>query len=128
MTGLSVDANISASVDLFGKNVEDLQSGIMIANNAITGTLLYVDDYTGFSSSARLQKGNFLAIHANAPEGAVITVEVVGGESGPVTLDEDRIIVDRIASTTQKIKVTVSKSGHSRELVYSLAGLTLNES
>ncbi len=125
---LSIDADISASVDLLGKSVTDLQSNIAIANNAITGTLLYVDDYTGFSDDPAEQVGNYLALHVNAPEDATVTVEVVGGISGAVTLDNDRIIVDRIASTSQKIKVVMTLDGRQREQIYSLTGLTLNES
>lgn len=125
---MSIDAEISASVDLLGKSVTDLQSGIEIANGGISGTLLYVDDYTGFSSDPDEQVGNFLALHVNVPDDADVTVEVVGGTSGPALLDADRIIVDKIRSTTQKIKVVASMDGYGKELVYTLTGLTLNAS
>ena len=52
-----------------------------------------------------------------------IVVELIGGESGPSTLDEDGIIILRIANNEQKVKVTCG------DLVkeYSLSELTLQE-
>lgn len=128
---MSVDADISTSEDLFGKTVDELQSGVSVGTNAITGTLLYVDDYTGFSSKVEEQSGNYLALHCSVPlaSDATITVEVIGGTSGPATLDDDGLIVDRIANTSQKIKVVASKTGYeSVTKTFNLTGLTLNES
>ncbi len=123
---MSVDANIDASVDLFGKSVTDLQSGIVIGDDAITGTLNYVDDYTGFSSDTSLQAGNFIVIHAAVPgaSDATVTVQV----TNPVTLDSDGIAVLRIADkNSQTITVVASKSGYeSVTKVFSLSGLTVN--
>ena len=45
---LVADADIAASEDLFGKVVADLQEDVSIgSNNVISGTLHYVDGYTG---------------------------------------------------------------------------------
>lgn len=126
MTSLSIDADISASVDLLGKSVSNLQSNIAIANRAITGTLLYVDDYTDFSEDQEKQVGNYIALHVNAPEDATVAVTVNGGEV--VTVDDEMIAVCRITSTSQTIKVTGTLDGRQREQIYSLTGLTLNES
>ena len=126
---MSVDADISASEDLFGKSVDDLQTGITVGNNAITGTLKYVSDYTGFSGEVSEQSGNYLAIHSETDvEDTTITVEVVGGHSGPVTLGADGIIVDRIESTSQSIRVTASKEGYETTTkTFALTALTLQE-
>lgn len=125
---MTVDANISSSLDLLGKSVADLQSNIVVSSSAITGTLKHVTGYTGFSSKTEEQSGNYLATHSSVPgvSGVTITVEVIGGTSGPVTLDDDGIIVDKITSTSQKIKVTASKPGlTSVSKTYSLTGLIL---
>ena len=120
---LTVDSNISNSVDLFGKTVNDLQTGVTIGEDSITGTLLYVDDYTGFSSDPAMQSGNYIVIHCEVNDTTPITVEVVNGVSGPVTLDDDGIAVLRIADKdTQTIRVIsgdITKN-------YSLTGLVCN--
>ena len=124
---MSVDADISASEDLFGKTVSDLQENVSIGNGAITGTLKYVTGYTGFSSDTEMQSGNYLVIHAVDANADSVTVEVVGGTSGPRTLDSDGIIVLRIANKdTQTVRVISYKDGVSKDTkTYSLTGLTL---
>ena len=120
-TELTVDTDVSASEDLFGKTIDDLQTGVTIGEDSITGTLKFVDDYTGISSDPAMQSGNYLVIHCTVNDSTPITVEVVGGTSGPRTLDADGIIVLRIADKdTQSVRVvagTVTKT-------YSLTGLT----
>lgn len=57
---------------------------------------------------------------------AVVTVELVGGTKGPVTLDEDRNIVLLIKNKdTQSIKVTITHDKESITKTYGLSGLTL---
>lgn len=57
---------------------------------------------------------------------AVVTVELVGGTKGSVTLDEDRNIVLLIKNKdTQSIKVTITHDKESIEKTYGLSGLTL---
>ena len=128
MTGLSVDTSIGASVDLFGKTVFDLQDEIVIENNAISGTLKYVDDYTGFSGDVSLQSGNYIALHFSVPEVDDVTITVT--VTNPVVLDEDGIAVLRIADkSSQTITVVASKDGYeSVTKVLTLSGLTCNAS
>lgn len=128
MTGLSVDTSIGASVDLFGKTVSDLQDEIVIENNAISGTLKYVDDYTGFSGDVSLQSGNYIALHFSVPEVDDVTITVT--VTNPVVLDEDGIAVLRIADkSSQTITVVASKDGYeSVTKVLTLSGLTCNAS
>ena len=125
---LSVDSDISAGTDLLGKSVSDLQTGITIGDNAITGTLKYVADYTGFSGDVSEQSGNYLALHCEAAGSDRITVELINGTVGhPVQLDDDGLIVVRITDkTTQKIKVVAYEGANTVEKVYDLTGLTLN--
>ena len=126
---MSVDADISASEDLLGKYVTDLQEDIEVSEDDIIGTLKPVTDYTGFSGDPEEQSGHYLALHCETEEeGATITVELVGGDHGPVTLDPDGLIICRIKSTEQSIKVTASKEGYtSVTKSYSLADITLGE-
>lgn len=111
---MSVDADVPASEDLFGKVVSDLQTGVTVSSESITGTLNSISDYTGFSGDVSMQSGHYLAIHCAVPNvsGATITVEVVNGVSGPRTLDPDGLIVLRIADKdTQSIRVVASMDG-----------------
>ena len=118
---LSVDADIPADMDLFGKVVSDLQENVSIGANKITGRLKYVSDYTGFSSKVEEQSGNYLVLHAGSTDAESITVELVGGYKGPVTLDEDGTIVLRIADpTTQSVRVVATKGGKVTTMDYAL--------
>lgn len=123
--GVTISA-VADDVDLLGKDAGDLQEDVEIANNAITGTLKYVTEYTGFSSNVEEQSGNYLAIKVEA-DADTITVELVGGTVGhPVTLDSDGMIVIRITNTTtQSITVVATKSNVSETYNLSLSGLTL---
>ena len=125
MTGLTVDTEIAADKDLLGKVISDLQSDIVIGTSAITGTLKYVADYSGFNGEGDpLSSGNYIALHITVPdvEDATITVTV----TNPVVLDEDGIVILRIADkSTQTITVVASKQGYeSVTKVFSLTGLT----
>ena len=131
MTGLSVDADISASEDLLGKHADDLQTDLVISKGAISGTLNYVTGYTGFSGDTNEQSGNYMALHIEVEDepDATITVELVGGIHGPVVLDPDGLIIFRIRSTEQSIKITASKEGYDDTVqTFTLTGLTLAQS
>ena len=119
---ITIDFNIADSVDLLGKVASDLQEGVTEASGDITGTLKYVTDYTGFSGEPELQEGNFLALHVNYDGEEDVYVELLNGISGPVKLDEDRIIILRIADKdTQSIKVTAGDL----LAAYDIDGLTI---
>lgn len=126
---VTADADVADSVDLFGKKASDLQTGIEIGDSAITGTLKYIADYSS-AFGPGLDSGNYICLHFDTPDvsGATITVEILNGTSGPVTLDSDRIFVGRIADkSTQAIKVVASKEGYeSVNRTFGLTGLTLN--
>lgn len=101
-----IDVNIAADTDLLGKVVGDLQEDIVIEEDSISGNLKFVSDYTGFSGDVKEQSGNYLALHFTNNGEDSITVEVINGFSGPVQLDEDGLIVLRIANNSQRVKVT----------------------
>ena len=87
----------------------------------------HVTGYTGFSSNTSEQEGNYLALKVDAGSGdAVVTIELVGGTKGPVTLDDDMNIVLLIKNKdTQSIKVTTTHNEESITKTYGLSGLTL---
>lgn len=113
-------------------DAEKLQSDITITDGVVSGTLHYVENYTGFDKQhAEKQKGNYFALTIDAPEGADVYVELVGAVSKPGMHKlpaDDRIIVARVTNpATQKIRITIVKDGYTTVSVYSLAGLVLEE-
>lgn len=113
------------TVDLLGKTVSDLQTNVVISNGAATGTLKYVDDYTGFSGDVSEQSGNYIALVAESVAGATITAELIGGIHGPVTLDSDGILIARITDSVTAVKYTTTKGTDSKTVTIDLSGLTL---
>ena len=106
----------------------DLQEDIQIsATRKITGTLKKVTGWTAFSGDPAEQSGNYLVVRASAVEGAVITAEIIGGDHGPVTLDEDGILIARIKNTSQKLQFNAVTAAGIQTITYSLTGLTLQE-
>ena len=106
--------------------MSDLQDSIAVSDDhKITGTLKYVTGYTGFSGDEAEQRGHYIAVHATADEGAVITAQVIGGDHGEVTLDSDGILIARIKNTTQKLRFTATKNTVVQTIDYDLSGLTL---
>ena len=111
-----------------GKHVYDLQSNVNVNDDYITGTLFYVDDFTGFSGLPKEQHGNYIALKFGAEAGATTTVELVGGSRGPVTLDSDMVCIFRITDQDrQTIRVITSKDGSSVTKVYGLQRLVLEK-
>ncbi len=128
---MSIDADIAAAEDLFGKTVSDLQSGITVGSKAISGTLKYVADYSSAYGTGE-DSGNYIVLHAEVPdtEDVTITVEVVNGVHGPQTLDEDGIAICRITDkNSQKIRFVARKTGYEPVTkTFTLRGLTLQAS
>lgn len=125
---LSADADIQAGEDLLGKSVTDLQSDITVGTTGLSGSLKYVIGYTGFSGDEALQSGHYLALHFDTGEETVDSIEVqlINGDYGPTTLDEDRITVFRIKDkNAQAVQVIAYKDGRAVSRVYDLSGLTL---
>ena len=124
---MSLSADIDSSVDLLGKSVMELQSEVSVSGDTISGTLLYVDDYTGFSGDPAEQAGNYLVVKCTADEGDTIVLDLIGGTHGPVTLDDDGICIIRITDKdTQKLKYTATGAdGSTEEHIWNLSGLTL---
>lgn len=128
MTSPTVSAE-SAGTEIFGKSVSDLQSDVVISSNAITGTLHYVNDYTGFSSKASEQSGNYLAVKISNIPASATSVKVgldPSAGSGLVEIinDPDKNGVFLITNKdTQSFKVVVSDGINTTTDTYSLSGL-----
>lgn len=126
----TITAGYSAGVNAYGKTVDELQDGISIIGNRITGTLKGVWGYKGFDSSHEdKQRGHYLAMDFDAPEEATVTVEIIGGDRGPVELEVgDRSCVFLIRDKDeQKIRVQVAQDGKVWETIYDLSGLTFKD-
>ena len=126
---MSVSAIVDADdADLFGKVASDLQEDIEVGDDAITGTLKYVADYSSAFGTGELGSGNYIALHMEVPneDDVTITVKI----TNPVTLDSDGNFVGRIADkSTQTITVVASKEGWADVTKeYDLTGLTCNVS
>lgn len=136
MTSPTVSAE-SAGTDVLGKTVSDLQSDVSISGNAITGTLKYIDDYTGFSSNVSEQSGNYLALKFTNIPATATSVKVglkptyksgsaVDDYSGLVEIisdpDKNGVFLVR-DSATQKFIVLTTDGTNSKMDTYDLSGL-----
>ena len=126
LSALGIDViSIGNDVDLLGKHIDDLQSNIAIGTNAITGTLKYVSDYTGFSGDVSEQSGNYMAIHCAVPgtDGTRITAKLTKTN---IVDPDDGIIVLRVTDKTIPLVITASKDGYDDVVKnFNLNGLTL---
>ena len=124
---MDVKADVHASV--LGYTVSNLQSGVTVTNNEISGTLAYVDDFTGFSGDPELQKGNFLALSFDSdPSADKMTVEFVGAQisHGEQELDSDKDCVFRVTDKdAQSIVFRAYKKGEVTRRTYNLKKLVL---
>ena len=122
---LSADADIDPNDDLLGKSVTDLQEDIAIEDGAVTGTLHYLDDYTGFSGDPELQSGDYLCLHFEASVPATIQAAY---NDKTVTLTDDGILIVRVADKDLPLTVTATYEGQVVAKTFDLTGLTLEDS
>lgn len=117
----------AANTDLLGKTTSELESGIVVGDRSIRGTLKYVPDYTGFSSNPSLCSGNYLALQITPDKAAAtISVELLGGNSGAKTLDEDHTIVLRITNKySQSVKIVAVNGEDTVTKIYTIDDLVL---
>ncbi|MBO7450670.1 MAG: hypothetical protein J6U54_09900 [Clostridiales bacterium] len=128
MSGLTADADIDESLDLFGYTVDDLQSDVEVDGTSVSGILNYIDDYTSAGYTDEEAEGNFLVLHFSVPdvEDAEIQITTNGRTK---TLDEDGILIARVADKdSQTITVVASKDGYDDVTkVYDLSGLIVED-
>lgn len=118
----------------YGKKASDLQDDIVInTNRKIDGVLHYVTGYTEYDSlTPGNQEGNYLALDFSDnwltdSDPTTFTVELKGGEKGPITLtDSDSTCVLRVTNPqTQTVEVNSTDATGTTTVTYSLKGLTL---
>ena len=117
LSDLTIDTEIAADENLLGKVIADLQADVVVGVRDISGTLIYIDDYTGFSGDSEEQVGHYLAIHASVPGQNGVTISIKhSAKAGSKNLDADGILIFRItdALLNQDVKLTftASKSGY----------------
>lgn len=117
LSGLTIDTEIAADEDLLGKVVSDLQEDVVVGVRDISGTLIYIDDYAGFSGDPEEQVGHYLAVHASVPDQTGVTIAVKHSDkAGSKNLDSDGILIYRVTdqALNQDVKLTftASKSGY----------------
>lgn len=128
----TVDAESSGET-LYEHTVSSMQSGIEVGENAITGTLKFIENFA--ASGPLAGDGYFLALKwSNIDETAnSIKVGLVPSASGMDLVecfdDTDRNGVFKITDKdTQKFVIVVSsESGKQTRMEYDLSGLTLEE-
>lgn len=112
LLGMTVDFDISDTTSLLGKYDYELQEGVTLVGNEINGTLLYVDDYTGFSGNPEEQSGNYIAIHCSVPGVTGATINFVSRSGKKYVVDpSDGLIVLRMRTAPKKFKFEISKDG-----------------
>ena len=124
-----MSALTDATVDLWGKDCDDLQTGISITDGVASGTLKYVADYTsaGFDMS---QGTNFIALQANEAKVSTGTTVKCKFNSKTTTLDEDGIIVLQMTEAKKALSVVfeaTNEVGDKNSVEVKLSGLTLAE-
>lgn len=106
-----------------------------VAKGKITGSLAYVDDYTGFSGDAELQKGHFLALHWSNPAEGVTSLKAgivpssIGADPVECISDTDRNGVFRVTdpSTQRIVLIQEDNAGHKNIQSFKLNNLVLEE-
>lgn len=128
MTGLTVEAE-DGETSLFGRKVKTMQTGITIADGAITGTLKYI------SSGAIAQDwgpGNFLCLKVPDADITNMTVKVglnPSQGSGLVALDADKNGVFKVTDKDLQKFVVLQQDGVNAKIqTFDLSGLTCETS
>ena len=119
-----MSALTDATVDLWGKDCDDLQTGISITDGVASGTLKYVADYTsaGFDMS---QGTNFIALKAIVSEGTTVKCKF---NNKTHTLDDDGIIVLQMTEAKKALSAVfeaTDATGDKNSVEVKLSGLTL---
>ncbi len=120
-----------ASKTLYGATVSSMQSNIVVADGAITGTLKFIAG--GLAQSGPLAgDGNFMAlkfIDENEADEIKVGLAPSAG-TGLVALDSDMNAVFKVAGeldgVQQVLKVVTTKGGVTKTQSFDLTGLTLN--
>lgn len=135
---------------ILGKPATTIQTDIVVNDNAISGTLKYVENFTEFGSD-ELANGNFLGLDIGAvdSDGNVVSTDVklVGGSSSNSDIVTEEEIDNEVEEGTeiavhpkstryvmritnkdaQSVRVTATSNKGSSTKLYSLKGLVLED-
>ena len=105
-----------------------LQSGIVVGEDSITGELKNVEGYTQFNpSNVGEQSGHFLALKLSSTDDATVKTQLIGGTKPEITVDDGFCVYLIANKNSQSVKVSTEKNGKTTTKTYSLTGLTLAE-
>lgn len=126
MSSLTV-APESDEATLFGVPVSDMQTGLNVANSAITGTLKYIDSGT---LATDWGAGNFMALKFTNIDDDATSVKVgmepsMGSGLVEILTDPDKNGVFKVTDKSQKFVVVSTVNGFTNKQIYDLSGLTL---
>lgn len=126
MSSLTV-APESDEATLFGVPVSDMQTGLNVANSAITGTLKYIDSGT---LATDWGAGNFMALKFTNIDEDATSVKVgmepsMGSGLVEILTDPDKNGVFKVTNKSQKFVVVSTVNGFTNKQIYDLSGLTL---
>lgn len=125
MISLAVNA-ADGGAQYYGKKVSELQENVNVSEDAISGELKSVEDYS--EAFPEEKSGHFLALTFTFDEGTTVKTKVIGGKNTDVDATKDKYCVYLIQNKdTQKIQITATKGEQSVEKTYSLTGLVLAE-
>lgn len=108
---------------MWGTPVSDMQTGVTVSGQNITGTLKYLD--TGVPAEY-WGTGNFLNLKfTKDPDATSIKVGLTNSRgSGMVELDADMNAMMKISDkNTQQLKVVQSRTGEEKTWLFDLSGL-----
>lgn len=113
------------------KKASDMQTGVTITGNKITGTLKYIED--GLAPDGYLSgSGNFLALKWSDPDDGVTSLKVglvpsQGAGMQECIDDPDRNGIFKISSNDQVLKFVQTDGTHTNVQTFDLSGLTLED-
>lgn len=128
LLGMTIDFDISDSVDLFGKAASDLQEKMTCNGKKITGTLLRVEDYIGFSGDESMQHGNYIAMHCAVPDDPSATITFISRKGTRYPVDPSDGLIVLLMKNPTKLKFEISKSGSPTAIKeFDVSGLKLEK-
>ena len=125
MTALAVSPEDDEGTAL-GVTVSELQTGVTITGEKISGTLHRKDNFEAFSKTDN--SGYFLALKVEYPEDADVQFTLIGGSTKDKKFPkgDHQLVVKIKDAASQKLKIDITKGGETGSVTYDLSGLQLD--
>lgn len=103
----------SGTATVLGKSVATLQSSVSFDNIAgtVSGTLLYADEFTGYSEVEAEQEGHYVVIAIDTSETGVTYKAILGTDGVTKTFSANKDVVLRVETPAQALLITAEKDG-----------------